>query len=296
MNFANKLKRLRKSAGFSQEKLAEKIGVSRQAITKWETENGIPDIENIIAISKFFNISIDELLLNEEMNKKKSEYLFESISEYDIDDTKHFDMKLGYAKSVFVNGYNGEKLYIRLVSNTLSTIEKYLKVKIDDIKKCIDVDINNFSDITKAKIKEELNIFVEIPNKYIKNIELSINSKDVELNSLQAENIELDIKTKNVYLKNVAGNIEINCNEDMQIECNFIKGQLSINQYSSTSTLFIPKELLFKSVKRGIGTKIYYEENGEKISDFSQKDSDNIIEFNGIKSELIISTKTNEDK
>ena len=45
MTFAEKLKSIRKQAGMSQEKLAEKLGVSRQAVTKWETDAGIPDIE-----------------------------------------------------------------------------------------------------------------------------------------------------------------------------------------------------------------------------------------------------------
>lgn len=45
MTFAEKLKSIRKKAGLSQEQLAEKLGVSRQAVTKWETETGIPDIE-----------------------------------------------------------------------------------------------------------------------------------------------------------------------------------------------------------------------------------------------------------
>ena len=68
MIFAGKLKTLRKQSGMSQEKLAEKLGVSRQAITKWETGSGIPDIENIMAISSLFNISIDELW---EMKRQK---------------------------------------------------------------------------------------------------------------------------------------------------------------------------------------------------------------------------------
>lgn len=50
MTFAEKLKELRKQKGISQEQLAEKIYVSRQAITKWESGNGIPDIENLISI------------------------------------------------------------------------------------------------------------------------------------------------------------------------------------------------------------------------------------------------------
>ena len=54
----------------SQEQLAEKLGVSRQAVTKWETDTGIPDIENIMAISALFDISIDELFSNEKGSKK----------------------------------------------------------------------------------------------------------------------------------------------------------------------------------------------------------------------------------
>lgn len=55
----------------SQEKLAEKIGVSRQAITKWETDSGIPDIDNMMALSALFNISLDELLSNEKTEKSR---------------------------------------------------------------------------------------------------------------------------------------------------------------------------------------------------------------------------------
>ena len=57
MTFSEKLKSIRKKAGMSQEKLAEKIGVSRQAITKWETDSGIPDIDNMMALSELFIFS-----------------------------------------------------------------------------------------------------------------------------------------------------------------------------------------------------------------------------------------------
>ena len=60
MTFAEKLRTILKQAGMSQEKLAEKLGVSRQAITKWETDGGISDIENIMAISAMFSVSIGE--------------------------------------------------------------------------------------------------------------------------------------------------------------------------------------------------------------------------------------------
>ena len=95
MTFAEKLKSLRKQAGISQEQLAEKIGVSRQAVTKWETEAGIPDIENIKSISSLFDISIDELLSNGKAIQKNSKYLYESVTEYDIAEPKRYDMKFG---------------------------------------------------------------------------------------------------------------------------------------------------------------------------------------------------------
>ena len=71
MALYEKLKAIRKQAGMSQEQLAEKLNVSRQAVTKWETNTGIPDIENIKAISALFDISIDELLSNQKGNKNK---------------------------------------------------------------------------------------------------------------------------------------------------------------------------------------------------------------------------------
>ena len=52
MTFGEKLKNARKNAGLSQEQLAEKLCVSRAAVAKWETDKGLPDIMNLIAISK----------------------------------------------------------------------------------------------------------------------------------------------------------------------------------------------------------------------------------------------------
>ena len=134
MTFAEKLRALRKQAGMSQEKLAEKLKVSRQAITKWETESGIPDIENIMAISALFDISMDELLSNERGAKDRPDYLFESVTEYDIGEPKRYDMKFGGAKQLVLSGYEGEKLRIRIASNTLPALRSDFKVRIDDVK------------------------------------------------------------------------------------------------------------------------------------------------------------------
>lgn len=65
MTFSEKLKTLRLEKGYSQEELAQALHVSRQAIAKWKSNNGMPDIDNIKAIAKLFEVSIDTLLKEE---------------------------------------------------------------------------------------------------------------------------------------------------------------------------------------------------------------------------------------
>ena len=63
MNF-NNLKLLRKKYGYTQEQIAEKLGVSRQTVAKWERGECLPDIENVIALSDIYEVTIDELVRN----------------------------------------------------------------------------------------------------------------------------------------------------------------------------------------------------------------------------------------
>ena len=272
MTFAEKLKSIRKQVGMSQELLAEKIGVSRQAVTKWETGAGIPDIENMISISNLFNISIDELICNERTSLKTSEYLFESITEYDIDKIKSYDMKFGGAEKFVLSGYKGEKIRVRLVSNLLSTLQNDFKVKIDDSRKRIDLDVKRYNGVTEATAKE------------------TVRAESVEIHSLECDNIELDLKTSRITLEDISGKVKINCNLDMEVLCHSLNGEVDINQISATSRIRIPENSLFTAVTKGIGTNIYYEKNGQKTEPFDSPDADNIIELNGIKSELVIYT------
>ncbi len=68
-----KLYNQRKAAGYSQEELAEKIGVSRQAVSKWERGESSPDTENLIALAKLYEVSIDELIMGEKQPKANNE-------------------------------------------------------------------------------------------------------------------------------------------------------------------------------------------------------------------------------
>ena len=67
MEFHEKLQSLRKDRGMTQEELAEELFVSRTAISKWESGRGYPNIDSLKEISKFFSVSIDDLLSSEKL-------------------------------------------------------------------------------------------------------------------------------------------------------------------------------------------------------------------------------------
>jgi len=67
MTFGEKLKKLRTDKGLTQDELAEKLYVTRTAISKWESDRGYPNIESLKAISKFFSVSIDDFLSSDEV-------------------------------------------------------------------------------------------------------------------------------------------------------------------------------------------------------------------------------------
>lgn len=90
MKFCDKLQKIRKENNITQEMLADKLGVSRQAVSKWESGDSYPDTEKLIQISKLFKISLDELIndnvdQNKTTNKKKFNFMeifdmvFESV-------------------------------------------------------------------------------------------------------------------------------------------------------------------------------------------------------------------------
>ena len=71
MSIAERILTLRKSKGMSQEQLAEAVGVSRQAVSKWESEQASPDPEKIITLSEVFGVTTDYLLKGVEPEKEE---------------------------------------------------------------------------------------------------------------------------------------------------------------------------------------------------------------------------------
>jgi len=79
MNLSEKIQQLRKQNEISQEQLAEKLNVTRQAISKWETGECLPDIENILQLSDVFSVSVDYLLKNQPQPAPANEKPFSTI-------------------------------------------------------------------------------------------------------------------------------------------------------------------------------------------------------------------------
>ena len=226
--------------------------------------------------------------------KVTEKYLYESVTEYDINELKQYDMKFGSAKQLVLSGYEGEKLCVRLASNTLSTLQSDFKVKIDDTRNRIDVDVIRQKGVTEATAKEAVTVFVRIPSSYIRKIELAVDAETVEAYALDSGSMELNIKTQNVVLDDVSGKVEIDCSLDMNVVCRSIKGEIAINQMSAASRISIPEGTVFTAVTKGIGNSISFEKNGKPTEAFDSPNADNIIELNGMKSELIICTSEGE--
>ena len=87
VKIANKLYELRKQSGISQEELADKIGVSRQAVSKWERAEASPDTDNLILLAKIYNVSLDDIISEEDITEaEKVEKVEAEVVDEDEDD------------------------------------------------------------------------------------------------------------------------------------------------------------------------------------------------------------------
>lgn len=75
MTIADRIQSLRKTKGISQEQLADVVGVSRQAVSKWESEQTIPDLDKIVTMSEYFGVTTDYLLKGIEPIKEEKDLL-----------------------------------------------------------------------------------------------------------------------------------------------------------------------------------------------------------------------------
>ena len=90
MTLGQRIQELRKQRGMSQEALGDALGVSRQAVSKWEGDNGIPELDTLIAMSRLFEVTVGQLLGVEEATEQK----YETAKEADEDKEDHVEAVL----------------------------------------------------------------------------------------------------------------------------------------------------------------------------------------------------------
>lgn len=278
MLFKEKLKKLRKTQNLTQEQLAEKLNVSRQAITKWETSDGTPDIENLKQISNFFNISIDELIKEENL-ELKSNKKYTYTEEFEIDHSKHYDINICQIKELNITSNSEEKVKINISSDTNENIKDILKIKFDNLYNKLDIDIikNKKSNVDNNDFK----ITIYLPQKYIDDIEINTKAKTMNIESLELEQLEFDGVLKYMNVSKSKGNIALNTSKcDVEVIYDKFEGSLEVNLINSTARVQIPKETKYKTILKGIKNKI--------LDEGATPDAENTIELNGINSKLIV--------
>lgn len=275
MLFSEKLKMLRKNYNLTQEELASKLNVSRQAITKWECDEGIPDIENLKQLSILFNVSIDDLVKEDKKIDIKKQYSY--IKELEIDHTKHFDINISKIYELNIKSNIDEKVKVELLSNEIENIEDVFKVKFDDRYTDLDIDI-------KSKLKNsDISINLYLPKKYINDIELNSKLKYLNIYDLDL-NIEYDGDLKYLNVSNSKSNIVLNTTKsDVEASYDIFDGTLEVNTFNSTSRVYIPKNTKYKTVLKG--------RKNEFVDSVNTEESNNVIELNGMNSKLIIIEK-----
>lgn len=104
---ANKLLQYRKKSGLSQEELAEKIGVSRQAVSKWERAEASPDTDNLVTLAQVYGVSLDELLglAPEQEEAKENTQEAQEATEYEKD-----EVHVSFRDGIHVNSKDGDKI------------------------------------------------------------------------------------------------------------------------------------------------------------------------------------------
>ena len=276
MTIGTKIKTLRAAKGMSQNELADSIGVSRQAITKWETDNGVPEIENLSAISKLFDIPIDALV-------KEGQSLYSSIIQYDIDSDKDFDIDAVPSNTIIVEGGDSEKIRVEMLSDTIPTLDSDLKIAIEDRKRKMVLKMNRRNDLTESMCRSDLTIRIRLPRKYVGEIELKSDVKELHLRNFDTEDMEFNGEASLITLDDVHGEAEMDVRSDCLFRVRNLDGSLEINQIGKNSIVEVPPDLKFRAINAGRKCELTLSDG--LTSDESCKD---FIEVNGMKNTLNI--------
>ena len=175
LEVSSQIRKYRSNMGISQEELAEKIYVSRQTVSNWETGKNYPDIHSLLLLSSLFNVSLDQLIKGDVVIMKKE------IKEMEI---KKFD-KYGriFTVLLFLTVITAVPLaawlkwYALIPWGMLFTITMYFALKLEKIKK--DNDISTYKEIvafTEGKLLDDMETQQEIGKRPYQKVLLMLGS------------------------------------------------------------------------------------------------------------------------
>lgn len=288
MDFSKKLKEIRKNEGLSQDQLAEKIGVSRQAITKWETGKGLPDVENMVIIAEIFKTTLDELLRDPAVGQEPKKPVFTSETVYDIDCEKHFDINIGNASSIILSSGMDEKLHIKLSSETLENLDTMFKIKLDEKKNRLDVNCLNKNKLSRYEAEDSLKIEVSLPDKYSDHCEIEASVKLLVVKNLHLRRLEYDGNAEQILISDSSGSMEFTAKTDYDITVDKITGKLDINQWRAKAVVHIPEQNIVHVINKGRKCDVYYVKDDHVTEYENLADDQNELSVSGISSELVV--------
>lgn len=170
MKLSEKLKSYRKSFDLTQEELAEKLNVSRQVITKWESELGMPEVSNLKALAELFNVSVDFLLDDEQ----EIEYPIFKVK-YELE-KNNYSNRYDYAVNYLKERYSNDDIYVLTqVENGersfLTKVFSFITICVSDVSSIIEwfKDLAIWFVVENSKRK----LLIKVTKEYIETRELS---------------------------------------------------------------------------------------------------------------------------
>lgn len=126
MNIADRIQSLRKNKGISQEELADKVGVSRQAVSKWESEQSVPDLERVIVMSDYFGVTTDYILKGIEPQKESENANFNFSQMLYIASTAFLAIGLFAAFSSWYTEQSAEDIWESMIIQVVGIVAYFI--------------------------------------------------------------------------------------------------------------------------------------------------------------------------
>ncbi len=288
MDISARIRELRNEQGISQEQLAIKVGVSRQAVTKWETGAGAPDIENLATLARVFGVTVDEILNGGAATTATSAY--ESVTSLDLEQEKNYDIEVGCARAVRLRTVEGEKLTVRLSSTAIEDLASVAKVLVDTQGRNLDISVKSCGVVADALLRRELDVLIDVPSSYAASAEISLNAHLCSIEGVLMD-VEVSGQADCVLLRDVEGHVELDLTGNVEIWASGTTGKLDVNQMGAVSILHIPASAAFATRTKGhLGRRtLRFSRDGEPCEQpATDTDAPLAIELAGARVELTV--------